>query len=100
MVQKLGPCIENLCALCKSLCTLKNPVALTSQKRTKTEIEVDLKSGQPYYLIKSGLCEQYKNLQADAHTNVLILGGGISGALMAYELGQRGIECMVIDKRA
>jgi glycine/D-amino acid oxidase-like deaminating enzyme len=61
---------------------------------------VDLKSGQPYYLIKSGLCEQYKTLQADAQTNVLILGGGISGALMAYELGRQGIDCMVIDKRA
>jgi glycine/D-amino acid oxidase-like deaminating enzyme len=61
---------------------------------------VDLKSGQPYYLIKSGLCEQYKTLQTDTNTNVLILGGGISGALMAYELGKYGIECMVIDKRA
>ncbi|MES2762635.1 MAG: FAD-dependent oxidoreductase [Bacteroidota bacterium] len=60
---------------------------------------MDLKSGYPYYLIKNGLCEQYDTLLSDHRVDVVILGGGISGALMAYQLAKKGIQCTVIDKR-
>jgi glycine/D-amino acid oxidase-like deaminating enzyme len=60
---------------------------------------MDLKSGYPYFLIKNGLYHEYQTLHTDHQTDVVVLGGGISGALMAYHLVKNGIQCTVIDKR-
>ncbi|MBA3680949.1 MAG: FAD-binding oxidoreductase [Bacteroidetes bacterium] len=60
---------------------------------------MDLKSGYPYFLLKNGLNQNYESLKNNCSTSVVILGGGISGALMAYALIKNGIECIVIDKR-
>lgn len=60
---------------------------------------MDLISGYPFWLIKSGLPFDYPLLTQDASADVVILGGGISGALMAYHLGEAGVSCIVIDKR-
>lgn len=60
---------------------------------------MDLKSGHPYFFLKNGLGPDYGSLRADLTTEVVILGGGISGALMAHVLFEQGIPCVVIDKR-
>ncbi|MCD6065828.1 MAG: FAD-binding oxidoreductase [Bacteroidetes bacterium] len=61
---------------------------------------MELKSGYPYYLIKNGLYQEYETLRSDLVSDIIILGGGISGALMAYELVKKGLQCTIIDKRA
>ena len=58
-----------------------------------------LSSGYPYSLIKNGLPYSYPKLEKDIKTDVLILGGGISGALTAHYLVQEGIDCTLIDAR-
>lgn len=58
-----------------------------------------LSSGYPYSLIKNGLPYAYPKLEEDIRTDVVILGGGISGALTAHYLVQAGVECTVIDAR-
>ena len=58
-----------------------------------------LSSGYPYSLIKNGLPYSYLKLEKDISTDVLILGGGISGALTAHYLVQEGIDCTLIDAR-
>jgi len=58
-----------------------------------------LSSGYPYSLIKNGLPFSYPKLEKDIKTDVLILGGGISGALTAHYLVQEGIDCVLIDAR-
>src|SRR4030095_6440018 len=58
-----------------------------------------LSSGYPYSLIKNGLLYSYPKLNRNIKTDVLILGGGISGALTAHYLVQEGIDCTVIDAR-
>ncbi len=60
---------------------------------------MDLSSGLPFWLIKNGLPFDYQSLQKDAHADVIILGGGISGALAAWHLAVAGVSCMVIDRR-
>lgn len=60
---------------------------------------MDLKSGCPYFLLKDGFCGDFEILQSDLSTEVLVLGGGISGALIAHQLIRNGIDCTVIDKR-
>ena len=58
-----------------------------------------LNSGYPYSLIKNGLPHSYPKLEKNIKTDVLILGGGISGALTAHYLVQEGIDCALIDAR-
>src|SRR5687767_6880730 len=58
-----------------------------------------LSSGYPYSLIKNGLPYSYPKLEKNIRTDVLILGGGISGALTAHYLIQEGIDCTLIDAR-
>src|SRR5574339_806850 len=58
-----------------------------------------LSSGYPLALIKNGLPFFYPKLEKDIKTDVLILGGGISGALTAHYLVQQGIDCTLLDAR-
>ena len=61
---------------------------------------MNLKSGFPYSLIKNGLVSEYPKLLSDKTTGVVILGGGISGALSAYYLVKAGFSCIVVDARS
>ncbi len=58
-----------------------------------------LSSGYPLSLIKNGLLFSYPKLEKNIKTDVLVLGGGISGALSAHYLVQEGIDCVLIDAR-
>ena len=60
---------------------------------------MNLYSGYPFWLIKDGLPFDYPKLETSIKTDVVILGGGISGALAAYYLINAGIECVVVDAR-
>ena len=61
---------------------------------------MDLKSGFPYWLIKNGLPFNYPTLEDSLESEVVVLGGGISGALTAYYLAEAGIDCVVVDARS
>lgn len=61
---------------------------------------MDLVSGYPFWLIKAGLLFNYPALESTIKTDVVILGGGISGALTAYHLTNAGIDCVVVDSRS
>ncbi len=60
---------------------------------------MDLRTGEPYWLMKNGYCHSYPALTGDLQTEVCVLGGGITGALAAYALAKEGVEVTVIDKR-
>ena len=60
---------------------------------------MDLTSGYPYSLINSGLPATYPKLYKPEKTEVVIIGGGISGALTAYYLVKAGVPCMLVDAR-
>lgn len=61
---------------------------------------MDLYSGLPYWIAKNPLYNYFNPLKADISTDVVIIGGGITGALVAHELCQVGIKCIVVDKRS
>jgi glycerol-3-phosphate dehydrogenase len=59
---------------------------------------MDLKSGYPYWLVKNGLLNTYPSLHQDITCDVAVIGGGITGALMAYHLVEAGVDTVVLDK--
>ncbi len=40
---------------------------------------------------------EFKHLEGDAATDVLIIGGGIAGILCAYKLRESGVDCMLVE---
>ncbi len=62
-------------------------------------ISMKLRSFETYWLLKDGLIYTYPSLQEDVDCDVLIVGGGITGALMAFQLSGEGYKTILIDKR-
>jgi glycine/D-amino acid oxidase-like deaminating enzyme len=60
---------------------------------------MDLKSGYPFWPVKNGLIQTYPPLTRDVTCDVVVLGGGITGALVAYHLVEAGLNTVVLDKR-
>lgn len=58
-----------------------------------------IRSREPYWLLKNGLLQAYSSLQNSISCNTLIVGGGITGALMAYQLSKEGYAVVLVDKR-
>ncbi len=60
---------------------------------------MDLKSGYPWWAVKSGLMQAFPRLEQDLHCDVAVIGGGISGALVADELSAHGHDVVVVEQR-
>ncbi|MEG0929024.1 NAD(P)/FAD-dependent oxidoreductase [Chryseobacterium sp.] len=60
---------------------------------------MDLKSNEPFWLLKNGLMASYPSLKSDEKCDVLIIGGGITGSLVAHQMIKDGHETILIDKR-
>lgn len=62
-------------------------------------INMDLKSNEPFWLVKNGLLSSYPSLKNDEKSEVLIIGAGITGSLIAHQMIQEGYKTILIDKR-
>ncbi|MGG5210177.1 NAD(P)/FAD-dependent oxidoreductase [Chryseobacterium sp. MIQD13] len=60
---------------------------------------MDLKSNEPFWLLKNGLTVSYPSLKSDEICDVLIIGGGITGSLIAHQMIKDGYKTILIDKR-
>lgn len=61
---------------------------------------MDLYSGLPYWIAKNPLYNYFNPLESDFNTDVIIIGAGITGALVVHELCNAGIKCAIVDKRS
>jgi glycine/D-amino acid oxidase-like deaminating enzyme len=60
---------------------------------------MDLKSGYPYWAVKSGLMHAFPPLDGNMRCDVAIVGGGITGTLIADELANNGHDVIVLEQR-
>lgn len=60
---------------------------------------MDLKSGYPFWAVANGLLHAFPPLAADLRCEVAVIGGGITGALVADDLAEHGHEVVVLDRR-
>src|SRR5690242_1567984 len=62
-------------------------------------MQLDLKSGYPYWAVKNGLMAEFPRLREDVKCDVAVVGGGITGALIAREFAAHGHEVVVVEQR-
>lgn len=58
-----------------------------------------LHSTETFWPLKNSMTEDYPSLQNSISTPILIIGGGITGALIGYELIRQGKKAILVDKR-
>ncbi|WP_333850552.1 NAD(P)/FAD-dependent oxidoreductase [Epilithonimonas sp.] len=58
-----------------------------------------LKSPEPFWLVKDGLKHSYPSLRENFETEILIIGGGITGSLLAHQMIKDGYKTVLIDRR-
>lgn len=60
---------------------------------------MDLTSNEPFWRVKNGLINSFPSVKSDLKTEILIVGGGITGALMAHKCMEEGYDTTLIDRR-
>ena len=58
-----------------------------------------LRTHESFWLLKNGLLYSYPSLQKDISCDFLVVGGGITGALVSHALMDEGYQVILIDKR-
>lgn len=60
---------------------------------------MQLRSPESFWLLKNGIMNSYPSLHEDITSDITVLGGGITGALISHALHTAGFETVMIDKR-
>ena len=58
-----------------------------------------LRSRETYWLLKNGILNAYPSLRRSISCDVVVVGGGITGALIAFQLSSEGYKTTLIDER-
>ncbi len=59
-----------------------------------------LRTFESFWLLKNGLLSSYPSLRHnDETTQIVVIGAGITGALISHALMEKGFQVMLIDKR-
>jgi glycine/D-amino acid oxidase-like deaminating enzyme len=60
---------------------------------------MDLHSGMPFWIAKNGLLNAFPRLRQSLHCDALVVGAGITGALIGDHLTRAGMNVCIIDRR-
>ncbi|QNK62899.1 FAD-binding oxidoreductase [Pedobacter sp. PAMC26386] len=58
-----------------------------------------IRSNEPFWLVKNGLLYTYPSLRENISCDILVVGSGITGALMAHAFTGKGYKTVLVDKR-
>lgn len=59
---------------------------------------MELRTGEPFWPIRSGLIQSYPPVRSDQSAEIVVLGAGITGALVARALAVEGADVLVVDR--
>lgn len=59
-----------------------------------------LTSDHPYWLLRNGAVIDYPTLQADATCECVVVGAGVTGAMLSDRLSRSGFDVIVVDSRS
>ena len=76
------------------------PIGAERRKRTgQRTARFDLHDGTPFWPRRDGIIAVHPPLKSDERCDVVVVGAGITGALIALELTRRGMDVVVVDRR-
>jgi glycine/D-amino acid oxidase-like deaminating enzyme len=58
-----------------------------------------LRTLESFWLVKNGILHSYPSLQEDLKAEILVIGGGITGALISHALMEAGYQVTLVDRR-
>lgn len=58
-----------------------------------------LTSSEPFWLVKNGILHSYPSLRENLKADILIVGGGITGSLIAHQCIKDGYKTVLLDRR-
>jgi len=58
-----------------------------------------VKSSEPFWMIKNGIVNSYPSLRENVSADVLVIGGGITGSLIAHKCIEEGYKTILIDRK-
>lgn len=58
-----------------------------------------LTSSEPFWLVKNGILHSYPSLRENIKADILIIGGGITGSLIAHQCIKDGYKTVLLDRR-
>jgi glycine/D-amino acid oxidase-like deaminating enzyme len=62
-------------------------------------MSLDLRTGKPVWSINKPRIARHKKLRKNIRSEVVVVGGGISGALIAHKLTDLGMQVTIVDSR-
>jgi glycine/D-amino acid oxidase-like deaminating enzyme len=60
---------------------------------------MDLTTGVPYWLVRDGLTATYPKLNEDRRCDVAVIGGGVTGAMVARRFAEEGFHTVLLEGR-
>jgi glycine/D-amino acid oxidase-like deaminating enzyme len=60
---------------------------------------MDLTTGVPYWLVRDGLTATYPKLNEDRRCDVAVIGGGVTGAMVARRFAEEGLHAVLLEGR-
>ncbi|MCW8981863.1 MAG: FAD-binding oxidoreductase [Altibacter sp.] len=60
---------------------------------------MDVRSNEPLWVIQNSLKFSYPSISKDESAAITVLGGGITGALIAHKLVEEGYDVLLVEKR-
>ncbi|WP_027126626.1 NAD(P)/FAD-dependent oxidoreductase [Gelidibacter mesophilus] len=58
-----------------------------------------LTSSEPFWLVKNGIINSYPSISENIETDIVIVGAGITGSLIAHQCIADGFKTVIVDKR-
>ncbi|HOZ86104.1 MAG TPA: FAD-dependent oxidoreductase [Bacteroidia bacterium] len=85
--------------LVSNFLVLNNGKARQVDLPASNRLRMHLRTYEPFSLINNGLLNSYPSLHHDEKSQIVVVGGGITGALVSHALMQKNYSVIMIDRR-